>query len=44
VAEGDRDACESLLASLRSDDPPGFVGRVDVSWEERAGESGFSAA
>jgi acylphosphatase len=42
VAEGPRDACERLLAALRSDDPPGFVGRVEATWSEPTGEfAGF---
>jgi acylphosphatase len=44
VVEGERAACESLLATLRSEDPPGFIGRVDASWEEPTGEFGFRAS
>ena len=43
IAEGDRAACESLLSTLRSDDPPGFVGAVDANWEPPKGETGFRA-
>jgi acylphosphatase len=38
VAEGDRSAGERLLAALRGDDPPGFVGRVTESWTAATGE------
>lgn len=42
VAEGSRDACARLLAALRSDDPPGFVGRVSERWTAGTGEyAGF---
>jgi acylphosphatase len=40
VAEGPREAAEKLLGILRSDDPPGFVGRVDVTWS--GAEGGFA--
>lgn len=38
VAEGTRPACETLLAELASDTPPGFVGRVVHEWSDPAGE------
>lgn len=42
VAEGQRDAVESLLDGLYSTEPPGRVRDVDVSWSEATGEtSGF---
>ncbi|HVU90653.1 MAG TPA: acylphosphatase [Jatrophihabitans sp.] len=37
VAEGPRAACEQLLAALRSEDAPGFVGSVDVTWSAAKG-------
>jgi acylphosphatase len=38
IAEGLREAGEKLLAALRGDDPPGWVGKVDVSWSDGTGE------
>jgi acylphosphatase len=38
VAEGSREACEQLLAALRSDEAPGFVGRVTETWTEATGQ------
>jgi acylphosphatase len=38
VAEGARDACEALLAALRGDDAPGFVGKVEASWTAAGGD------
>lgn len=40
VAEGRQDACERLLAALRSDEPPGFVGGVEATWSDATGEYG----
>jgi acylphosphatase len=40
VAEGPRDKLEKLLDILRSDDAPGFVGRVDVTWSDA--DDGFA--
>lgn len=37
VAEGPRDACESLLQRLRSIDTPGRVERVAEQWSEPKG-------
>jgi acylphosphatase len=37
VAEGSRAALEELLSALRSDDPPGFVGRVQATWSAASG-------
>lgn len=37
VAEGPRIACEQLLAVLRSDQTPGFVGQVEVTWSAATG-------
>jgi len=34
VAEGLRDACESLLAVLQSPGTPGYVSDVTVSWSD----------
>lgn len=38
VAEGRRTSAELLLDAVRSDDAPGFVGRVEVTWAEASGE------
>jgi len=37
VAEGPRAACEQLVAALHSDDAPGFVGDVRVTWSAAEG-------
>jgi acylphosphatase len=34
VADGERDACEALLAVLRSPGTPGQVSDVSVSWSD----------
>ncbi len=42
VAEGPREACERLLAALRSDDTPGHVEHVAEQWSTpRGGLTGF---
>lgn len=42
VAEGSRDACERLLAKLRSGETPGEVEYVAEQWSEpKGGLSGF---
>lgn len=42
VAEGPREACERLLAALRSQDTPGQVDHVAEQWSEaKGGLSGF---
>jgi acylphosphatase len=42
VAEGRREACEALLASLRSNGTPGHVTGVTERWDEaRGGLVGF---
>ncbi|HWL38082.1 MAG TPA: acylphosphatase [Frankiaceae bacterium] len=42
VAEGPRDACERLLAALRSPHTPGHVSTVTERWSEARGNlSGF---
>jgi acylphosphatase len=42
VAEGEKDACEALLALLRSPDAPGRVNTVVERWSEpRGGLAGF---
>lgn len=41
VAEGAREACETLLAALRSTGTPGHVADVVVSWSEPTGEATF---
>jgi len=40
MVEGPRNACERLVAALRSDAAPGSVAAVDVSWS--AAEGGFA--
>jgi acylphosphatase len=40
VAEGPRDAVESLLDDLRGAQSPGHVDGVDVTWSEPIGEVG----
>jgi acylphosphatase len=43
VAEGSRDACERLLAALRTDATPGHVTGVTERWDEpRGGAVGFT--
>jgi acylphosphatase len=43
VAEGSREACESLLSALRSDETPGHVTGVTERWGVgRGGVVGFS--
>jgi acylphosphatase len=37
VAEGSREACETLLAALQSNATPGAVGDVAVSWSSATG-------
>jgi acylphosphatase len=37
LAEGSRDACEALLAALRSGQTPGRVDRVTERWSEATG-------
>lgn len=39
--EGPREGCEQLLAALRSDRPPGWVGAVIERWGAPAGVRGF---
>ena len=39
VAEGAREACETLVAALQSDGTPGLVSDVAVSWSESTGEA-----
>jgi acylphosphatase len=42
VAEGPRDACEKLLAALRSGETPGHVDHVAEQWSEpKGGLTGF---
>lgn len=41
VVEGTRRACDDLLAALRSDRPPGWVGAVVERWESPTGVTGF---
>ena len=41
VAEGRREACEALLATLRSGAAPGHVQSVVEQWSTPRGESGF---
>lgn len=38
VAEGTREACETLLATLQSQGTPGRVTDVAASWSESTGE------
>jgi acylphosphatase len=38
VAEGSHAAAEALVTLLRSEDAPGIVGGVDVSWSAASGE------
>ena len=44
VAEGDRAACERLLAALRGGRTPGHVDRVVEQWGDARGLSGFREA
>ena len=41
VAEGTREACEILLATLQSPGTPGRVSDVAASWSESTGEPDF---
>jgi acylphosphatase len=41
VAEGSREACERLLAVLRSDSAPGYVQQVTERFDNVRGVSGF---
>ena len=44
IAEGSRQACESLVAAIASDRAPGWVGNVVTTWSPAAGEpAGFRA-
>jgi acylphosphatase len=40
VADGERDACQALLAVLRSPGTPGEVNDVVVSWSDAGEEAG----
>jgi acylphosphatase len=42
IAEGPRPACEELLAALRSDRPPGWVGDVTHAFTDAEGLTGFT--
>jgi acylphosphatase len=39
ILEGNRAACEALLAAFRNNSSPGSVGDVDASWSAATGES-----
>lgn len=41
VAEGSREACEQLLAALRSGSTPGYVKRVTERFDDVRGVTGF---
>jgi acylphosphatase len=38
VVEGGREACQTLLDAIGSDEAPGFVGGIEHTWGEPAGE------
>ncbi|HZC69098.1 MAG TPA: acylphosphatase [Jatrophihabitans sp.] len=41
IAEGAREACETLLSALRSEGTPGYVSDISVTWSEESGAARF---